>query len=225
MLETIFRIFTWPNTVFLLQGARMTLVLSLIGIMAGLGIGLIGGVIRTCEITVFKLIKPIVILYTEVFRRVPLIVLLLLSYFLTGVFDVEVSTFGIAAIGIVVYAGAYMIENMRAGIEAIPKTQWEAGKGIGLTNAQLYRYVILPQGLRISIPASLSFMQSLVKDTSMAVIIGLLEITRVGIILRFKEPMGSFWIFFAIMILYFIICWPLQKLGDILERRVRKYAS
>ena len=203
----------------------MTLVLSLIGIMAGLGIGLTGGIIRTWETTVFILIKPVVILYTEVFRRVPLIVLLLLSYFLTGIFNVEVSTFEVAVIGVVVYSGAYMIENIRTGIEAIARTQWEAGKGIGLTNLQLYRYVILPQGLRISIPASLSFIQSLVKDTSMAVIIGLHEITRVGVILRFKEPLGSFWIFLAIMILYFVICWPLQKLGDILEERVKKYAS
>jgi len=214
-------IFTPANVAFLGRGAGVTLLLSITGVLTGFILGVVGGVVRTYPSRLCYVVRPMVWLYVEVFRRTPLLILVLLSYFGLALAGVEVSKLVVAIIATSVYSIAYMIENIRAGIESLPRTQWDAGLALGMTGFQLLRYIIFPQALRLSIPPSIGFMQSLIKDTSMVSIIGLVELTHSGVILRYKFPLLSFYIFGAVMIAYFVICYPLSWLGARMERRIR----
>jgi len=221
-LELLSKVFTIPNLLLLLNGAKVTIILSLIGIAGGTIIGLIAAILRTFDGRGFGVIKGLIILYVQIARRVPLLILLLLSYVSLYQFtNLSPSNLVIASIAVVIYAGAYMTETIRSGIESLPETQWQAGRAIGFSQINVLRHIILPQALRVAIPPSVSFMQSLIKDTSMAVIIGLIELARAGVILRLKEPFASFYIFAAIMIMYFIICFPLQYYSEKLEGKFK----
>lgn len=199
----------------------MTLLLSLIGIVGGAIIGVLGAAVQTYPGRWAVAAKIVLVLYVQFVRRVPLLILLLLSH--VGLFAVGIrpSNLTIASVAIVLYAGAYLIEIIRSGVEALPTGQWDAGVSIGLTHTQVLLHVILPQSFRMSLAASASFIQSLIKDTSMAVIVGLVELTQAGLVLRYRFPLESFWIFAALLILYFLICYPISVLSDRLEKKVK----
>lgn len=225
MWDMITEIFTYNTILMLLRGAKITIYLSLMGIIGGTIIGLIGASLKTYNTKLLKPVQLLINIYTESMRRVPLLILLLLSYLFLSKVGMGDKNFIVASVAIIVYAGAYMVENIRSGIESLPKTQWDGAKALGLNQFEVIKSVIMPQALRVAIPPSLSFIQSLIKDTSMAVIIGLFELTKVGIILRYRFPMESFYIFLAIMIIYFFICFPIARLGDYFEGRFRKFES
>jgi polar amino acid transport system permease protein len=198
----------------------VTIELSLIGIAAGLIIGLILGLIRTIKSRVLIVPKLIAICYVESFRRVPLILLILFSFYLLAITGFKVSTFFVASFAISIYSGAYMAENIRAGIEAIRPQQWDAAKALGLTTFQEMFYIILPQAIRVIIPPTIGFSLGLVKDTSLASIIEVVDITYAASIIRYKTA-ESFSVFGAVMLLYFVVCFPLSRLGQYAERRFR----
>jgi polar amino acid transport system permease protein len=222
MLETMRAIFTPDNLLLLLKGAGTTLLLSVVGVAVGVVLGVIGGVIKTYPSKICLVLRPVVWLYVEIFRRTPLLILILLSYFWLAMAGIEASNMAVAIIAVSIYSVAYMVENIRAGIESLPHAQWDAGLALGMTGRQLLRSIILPQALKLSIPPSVGFMQSLVKDTSMATIIGVVELTHAGVILRYKFPLGSFYIFGSVMVAYFLICYPLSWLGTYMERRLKR---
>jgi len=213
-------LFAPGNFNFLLLAAVVTIELSLIAIAAGSIIGLIFGLIRTVQSRILIVPKIIVIFYVESFRRVPLLVLILLSFFAIAVSGFEVSAFFVGSIAISIYAGAYMTENIRAGIEAIRPQQWDAAKALGMTVFQQLYYIIFPQAMRIIIPPSTGFFLGLIKDTSLISVIEVVEITYAAHIIRYKTA-ESFSVFAAAFFLYFVICYPLSKLGSYLERRLR----
>ena len=104
------------------------------------------------------------------------------------------------------------------------KAQIDAGRSLGLSKLQQYRYIYLPQGLRPIIPASLNLITRVIKTTSILLIIGVPEMIKVGqqIIEHYtiKVPTASFWVYGFIFILYFILCWPISRLAKTLERQV-----
>jgi len=219
MIENIFSL---TNLKLLGRGAAMTLLLASVGVTAGAIFGTVLAVVRTYPARAFRLMTPLVWLYVEIFRRTPLLILILLTYFGLALAKVEVSNVVVAIVAISITSIAYMCENVRAGIESLPRAQWDAGFALGMHGWQTLFYIILPQALRLAIPPSIGFMQSLIKDTSMATIIGIVELTHAGVILRYRFPLGSFYIFGAVMIAYFLICYPLSWAGDFAERRLRR---
>ena len=219
MIHEIFDLSIWQ---LLAKGAAMTLLLSIVGCVVGIVLGILGGIVRTYPSRVCYAFGPLVWLWVEVFRRTPLMILMLLSYFGLAHAGFVVPPLLVGLLAVSVYSVAYMTENVRAGIEAIPKSQWDAGLSLGMNNWHLLVCVIMPQALRISIPPSIGFMQSLVKDTSVATIIGLVELTHVSQFLRYRFPAASFTIFGIALLLYFMICYPLSWFGDHVERKVRK---
>jgi len=218
----ITEIFTPSNLLLLCKGAATTILLSAVGVAVGVTFGTVGGILRTYPSRLCYLLSPVVWLYVEAFRRTPLLILILLAYFGLALVKIEASNLLVAIVAVGIYSIAYMVENIRAGIESLPQAQWDAGLALGMTGTQLLVNVIMPQALKLSIPPSIGFMQSLVKDTSMATIIGLVELTHSGVILRYKFPFSSFYILGAVMIAYFLICYPLSWLGDRMERRLKK---
>jgi polar amino acid transport system permease protein len=116
------------------------------------------------------------------------------------------------------HASAYLGEIWRGSIEAVPKGQIEAAKALGLGYMARTRDVVLPQALRISLPATIGFLVQLIKGTSLAAIVGFTELTRAGSIVS-NTVFKPLLVFGIVGALYFGLCWPLSLFGAHLERR------
>jgi polar amino acid transport system permease protein len=205
----------------LLEGLLVTAGIAFISIVIGslLGIGL--GLLRTSK---SKVIRFSCRLYLEVFRIIPILVWLFIVYFgVTSAFDIHLDGKIVAVIVFSLWGAAEMGDIVRGALESLPKHQIESGKAIGLGFWGLYRYVLIPQAVRRMLPGAINLSTRMVKTTSLVVMIGVIDVVKVGqqIIERsiLKVPTASFWIYGLIFILYFIICYPLSKLAKKLEMK------
>jgi polar amino acid transport system permease protein len=199
----------------LFQGLLMTLLLSVASMIGSTIVGLVAATLRTSRLPVGSQIARI---YVEIFRGSPLLITLLIVYYGVAYAGYAMNVLVAAIIGISVYHGAYIAEIIRGGIEAVPHGQWEASRILGLSNAQTFTSVILPQTRKLVLPPLVGQYIALIKDTSLAFIIGLAELTRQGqsIIDRVGQPVL---IYFLVAVIYFIICYPLSLWVQSLDRR------
>lgn len=199
----------------LFQGLLMTLFLSVASMVGSTIVGLIAATLRTSRLPVGSQIARI---YVEIFRGSPLLITLLIVYYGVAYAGYAMNVLVAAILGISVYHGAYIAEIIRGGIEAVPHGQWEASRILGLSNAQTFTSVILPQTRKLVLPPLVGQYIALIKDTSLAFIIGLAELTRQGqsIIDRVGQPVL---IYFLVAVIYFIICYPLSLWVQSLDRR------
>lgn len=201
---------------FLVQAVRWTLGLTAIAIVGGSALGLIVMLLRVQPV---KALRWVAVAWIQVLQGTPLIAQLMVFYFGFGIFGYDVSAWTAAAVAFSIYASAYFAEIWRGCIEAIPRPQWEAATSLGLSFMQELRYVILPQALRISVPPTVGFWVHLVKDTSLASVIGFVELTRAGQIMNAAtfKPLP---VYLSVALLYFAICFTLSRLSLRLERRL-----
>lgn len=199
----------------LFQGLLMTLLLSVASMIGSTIVGLIAATLRTSRLPVGSQIARV---YVEIFRGSPLLITLLIVYYGVAYAGYAMNVLVAAIIGISVYHGAYIAEIIRGGIEAVPHGQWEASRILGLSNAQTFTSVILPQTRKLVLPPLVGQYIALIKDTSLAFIIGLAELTRQGqsIVDRVGQPVL---IYFLVAVIYFIICYPLSLWVQSLDRR------
>lgn len=210
----------------LLEGLAITLLLSVGSWILSFAVGLLLTLVRMTKI---KVIEVLVLAFVEYQRNVPPLVHIFLWYF--GVSSLLPETlqeyvneyhgeFVFAVIAIGLYYGAYFAEDIRSGLRSIPKGQQEAARAIGLSYAGTMRRVVLPQALRVSIPPLLSNTVMLVKTTSLAMVIGVMELTYAT-----KEvASGTFRIFETYGIstaLYVVVALTLLFIGGWLGQRVR----
>lgn len=200
----------------LLLAARWTVALSLIAFVGGGVVGLFILFLRTSR---FRALRIGTTLYIELFQGTPLLMQLFLSFFGLSLVGIEVSPWTAASVALTLFASAYLAEIWRGCVEAIPRGQWEASGSLALNYIEQMRYVILPQAMRIAIPPTVGFLVQLIKGTSIASIIGFVELTRAGqlIVNVTFQPMTVYPI---VAVLYFIVCWPLSLLALRLERRI-----
>jgi polar amino acid transport system permease protein len=123
-----------------------------------------------------------------------------------------------AAAAFSIYGGAFLGEIWRGALQAIPKTQWEAGAALGLGFGEQLRYVIVPQAVRIAVPPTVGFLVQLIKNTSLAAIIGFVELTREGQ-LTTASTFQPFTVYMTVAGLYFLLCFPLSQWSRSLERK------
>jgi polar amino acid transport system permease protein len=199
----------------LFQGLLMTLLLSVASMIGSTIVGLVAATLRTSRLPVGSQIARI---YVEIFRGSPLLITLLVVYYGVAYAGYAMNVLVAAIIGISVYHGAYIAEIIRGGIEAVPHGQWEASRILGLSSTQTFTSVILPQTRKLVLPPLVGQYIALIKDTSLAFIIGLAELTRQGqsIVDRVGQPVL---IYFLVAIIYFIICYPLSLWVQSLDRR------
>jgi polar amino acid transport system permease protein len=215
-----------------LDGFWLTLKLSIISGILALAWGLVLAVIRQLPGRPLAPVRGITIAYIDVFRGIPLlIVLFLVSGFLSsaqaeGVIPRELglptwfgqtSPFWWGVMALTLTYGAYMAEVYRAGIEAVPRGQMEASRSLGMSHGQAMRYVIVPQAVRTVIPPLLNDFIALMKDTSLVSVIGALEVVQVGFDIQTEQINGSGLVLGALMFL--VITIPLARLVDILIAR------
>ena len=211
------RDFDWPELLFLFGALRWTVVLSLIAfVVGGIG-GLVLAIARTSSHTILRWLAAV---YIGVMQGTPVLMQLFLVYYglavLTGL---RIDAWPAVTLAFTMYAATFLGEIWRGAIQAIPQQQWEAAAAIPLAPAARMRYVILPQAFRIAIPPTVGFLVQLIKGTSIASIIGFVELTRAGqlIVNVTFQPMV---VYPLVAVLYFTLCWPLSLMALRLERRI-----
>lgn len=191
----------------LLQGLVTTLLLSVAAIVGGTLIGLLAAVLRSFGPWGTAHVAK---LYTELFRGTPVLITLMFIYFGVSYFGYAIDVFAAGAIGLSVYQGAYIAEVFRSGIESVPRGQWEVSQILGLTKAQTFSFVVLPQTGKIVLPPLIGQYLSLIKDTSIVSMIGMSELMHGGqaIVDRIGKPVE---IYGLVALIYFVVCFPLSQ--------------
>lgn len=200
---------------FLLAGLKWTIALSAIGFVGGGVAGLGVALLRTSGI---PLLERITASYIALFQGTPLLMQLFVVYYGLALLGLRLDAWVAVAIGFTLHASAYLGEIWRGSIEAVPRGQTEAAKALSLSYVSRMKDVILPQAIRISLPATVGFLVQLIKGTSLAAIVGFTELTRAGNIVS-NQIFQPLTVFALVGALYFLMCWPLSIYGAHLERR------
>lgn len=208
--------FSSVHLAYLLQGALWTLALSLIAFFGG-GIG--GFTIALARTSRSALMRHTASAYIQIVQGIPLLVVLFLTYFGLSIAGLKLSPLLAAGISFTVYCAAFLGEIWRGCIEAVPKTQWEASESLGFSRREQLQKVILPQAAKIAIPPTVGFMVQIVKNTSIASIIGFVDLARAGQVIN-NSTFQPFTVFGCVALIYFVICYPLSLLSRHLERKL-----
>ncbi|MEI7474223.1 MAG: amino acid ABC transporter permease [bacterium] len=205
------------NFDFLMKGLAVTFKLALVSITGSLILGVILGIIRYSRVVLFSWLAA---LYVEVVRSIPLILFIIFIHFgfLPYIVGVETSFFQSSAIALIVFTSAYIAEIIRSGLKSIEMGHIDAARSLGLNYFQRLIYIILPLSVKRMTPALVSQFISLIKDTSLASTIGLIELTRSGEII-YERTYREFEILIFIALVYFIICFSLSLLSKKLESK------
>lgn len=209
------------NMLRLLQGLWVALRISLISVVISIVLGILVGMLMTSK---NKVIQVITRVYLEIVRIMPQLVLLFIVYFgATKAMGINLSAEAAAIIVFVFWGVAEMADLVRGSLISIPKIQYESSESLGLSCGQTYRYVIIPQIIRRMIPLSINLITRMIKTTSLVMMIGIVEVLKVGQQIieanRKTSPNAAFAIFATILLLYFIACWPISCLSKYLEKR------
>nr|WP_232533246.1 MULTISPECIES: amino acid ABC transporter permease [Ramlibacter] len=202
--------------VFLLQGAGWTLVLSLIAFAGG---GLLGFIVALCRISPVRALRWLSTAYVQLVQGTPLLILMFLSYFGLSIAGLSLPALVAAGISMTIYVSAYIGEIWRGCIQAVPRTQWEAAECLALSRVQRMGLVVLPQALRIATPPTVGFMVQIVKNTSLASVVGFVELARAGQVVN-NSLFEPFLVYMLVAGLYFLLCFPLSWWSRQLERRL-----
>jgi len=201
-----------------LGGLSFSLLMALIAITVSFGIGLVVGLGRMSK---NRLLNVPCTLYIELVRGTPLIMVIFWVYFFLPIFTKSyLNVFWSATIALTLFTGAYLAEIVRGGIQNIPAGQFEAAMSTGLNYFQAMRRVILPQALKQMIPAIVGQFIAIFKDTSLAYVIGVLELTFVAQGLNNRLMVYPFEIYATVAFLYFVCCYAMSLYAGRLERKL-----
>ena len=205
----------------LLGGLGVTLGLSLVSVALSVALGLVVGVLMTRKNPV---IRALMRLWLETVRIVPQLVLLFLVYFgMAKAFNLQMSGETAAVIVFTFWGAGEMGDLVRGAITSIPRHQRESGAALGLTQGQVWRFVLLPQAARRLVPQAINLATRMIKTTSLVMLIGVVEVLKVGSQIidaaRYDAPQGAVWVYGAVFLLYFLACWPISLLARHLEKR------
>ena len=200
---------------YLIAAAQWTVLLSLVAFAGGALIGLPVALMRVSPSHTLRIVAGG---YIQLIQGTPLLILLFLTYFGLGILGYKLAPLVAAGLALTLYAAAFLGEIWRGCIEAVPRTQWEASDCLGLDRFQQYAYVKLPQAFRMAIPPTVGFMVQIVKNTSLASVVGFVELARAGQIVN-NSTFEPFIIFCIVAAIYFAMCYPLSLASRFLERR------
>lgn len=213
------RFFTWWNMLFLGQALLNTLVASVIGCALGYALGVLLATLRLPQVMPFAPMRTAAILWVEIFRRIPFLVLLLLVFFLGQALRLEAPLWAVAITAVAIRMSALAAENVRAGYDSVRPQQWEAALTMNLPALTALRRVVLPQSWRVILPPSIVHVLSMVKETSLVSQIGFIEITFAAKMLT-QRGFSAIITYGTALILYFCVSWALASLARAAERRL-----
>ncbi|GGF58788.1 ABC transporter permease [Azorhizobium oxalatiphilum] len=201
---------------FLLSGLKWTVALSAIAFVFGCAGGLAIALMRTSGIVPLERATAG---YIALFQGTPLLMQLFVVYYGLALLGLHLNAWVAVSLGFTLHASAYLGEIWRGAIQAVPRGQTEASSALSLKYVSRMKDVVLPQALRISLPATIGFLVQLIKGTSLASIVGFTELARAGNMVS-NQIFKPLLVFGVVGILYFLMCWPLSLYGAHLERRL-----
>jgi len=209
--------FIWDNHTLLLHALYKTLELSAIGIAGASVIGIVLGAARAARIPV---VSQLTAVYVEVMRNTPILVQIFFVFFALPTLGILLPQFTAAWFSLMLWGGAFNVENFRAGFQAVPPQFREAGLGLGFSRLRTFIHVTLPIGGRIALPSSINTYSSVLKNSAIvgpAVAYG--ELTHTSF--RILEATGrTFEVFFVLGVVYLALVWALSALIRLLEARL-----
>ncbi|MGN0739589.1 MAG: amino acid ABC transporter permease [Treponema sp.] len=208
----------------LLGGLWVTVWIALVSVAFSLVLGFLLGILMTSK---NKIIRAACRVYLEIMRIIPQLVLLFVAYYgLTRMFNISLSGEGASILVFTLWGSAEMGDLVRGSLESVPKHQYESGRAIGLTERQIFFYIIIPQTLRSLIPLSMNLITRMIKTTSLVVFVGVIEVVKIGQQIieanRLSNPYASIAIYFVIFMMYFFVCWILSLAASYIEKRQKQ---
>ncbi|GGF50792.1 ABC transporter permease [Aliidongia dinghuensis] len=200
----------------ILSGIESTVILSFIAFVGG---GIFGGIIALLRTSEAAPLQRFAAIYIDFFQGTPLLMQLFLVFYGLPVFGLHLNPWVAVTIGLTLHASAFLGEIWRGGIQAVPRGQTEAARALGLRYRDRMISVVLPQAIRLSIAPTVGFLVQLIKGTSLAAIIGFVELSRSAQIAASTtyKPLIAYGL---AAIFYFVLCFPLSRLSAGLERRL-----
>lgn len=214
-------LFKGSNMTRLLTGLAVALKISMVSVVISVFLGIIVGMLMTTKKKSVMIVSRV---YLEIVRIMPQMVLLFIVYFgATKSLGINLSAEAASIIVFSFWGTAEMADLVRSSLISIPTIQYESSKALGLSTLQTYIYVIIPQIIRRMIPLSINLITRMIKTTSLVMMIGIVEVLKVGQQIieanRKASPNAAFGVFAAILILYFLACWPISCLSKYLEKK------
>jgi His/Glu/Gln/Arg/opine family amino acid ABC transporter permease subunit len=205
----------------MLQGAVVTVTLSLAGILIGLPIGLALAVLRWADV---PLVARVVAVYVSILRATPLVTLLLLLFFALPNIGIAIGPISAAILALVMNTAAFNCEVWRAALMNFPKDQYEAAQSVGMNATLRFRRIVLPQIVRVSLPGLVNEMSLLIKVTPVLAVVGVVDITRAAVRIGAQtyDPLPPFLVALA---LYAPIVFLLVSVQRWIERRQLRMAA
>lgn len=208
----------------LLGGLWVTVWIALVSVAFSLVLGFLFGIVMTSK---NKIIHAFCKVYLEIMRIIPQLVLLFVAYYgLTRMFNISLSGEAASILVFTLWGTAEMGDLVRGSLESVPKHQYESGRAIGLTERQIFFYIIIPQTLRSLIPLSMNLITRMIKTTSLVVFVGVIEVVKIGQQIieanRLLNPYASIAIYFVIFMMYFFVCWILSLAASYIEKRQKQ---
>jgi len=200
----------------LLQGAVLTIAVSLLAFALALVCGLAFGIARISRMAPLRVVAAC---YIQFIRGTPLLLQLFFIYYVLPYVGIVLTPFVSGVLGLTMNYAAYMAEVFRSGIQAIPKGQWEAGSSVGMSRPLLMRRIILPQAFRIIVPALGNFFVSIFKDSALVSVITLRDLMFSGQLLA-SATYKHFEIFTMVAVIYFLISYPTAKFVEWVEAKI-----
>lgn len=208
--------FTLAHVGYMLEGVLWTLILSALAFVLG---GFAGFGMLLLRISRFRIVRQLSFVVVQIIQGIPLLVILFAVYFGLGIVGVQVPPLVAAGVAMMIYCAAFLAEIWRGCVLAVPRTQFEAAECLALSRWQSLTKVILPQALRIATPPTVGFMVQVVKSTSLASVVGFVELTRAAQIIN-NSTFQPFLVFGIAGAMYFAVCWPLSAWSRVLERKL-----
>lgn len=206
----------WQSLPLLLEGALVTIEITIISVGIGFLLGLF---VSICRLSGVRPVKFLAVSYVNIIRGTPMLVQIFLIYFaLPLIIGHRIDPFFAAVAACSINSGAYVSEIFRAGIQSVDKGQMEAGRSLGLSWGQTMRFIILPQAFKHVIPPLGNEFISMTKETSLVSVIGFEELTRRGQLIIAKTY-GSFEIWITVALIYLVMTFGIARLVSYLEKR------
>lgn len=209
----------WDSLPSLLHGASVSLRITCIAAFIGLTLGSIFGLAETSK---SRFISFALGTYVTLFRGTPMLIQILFIYYVLPQFGLNLAPFWAASLAIGLNSCAYISQIIRAGINAVPKGQIEAAHTLGFSSLKTMRYIVFPQAFRVTLPAIGNELITLVKDSSLASIIGVMELTKEASVIR-SRTYDAFSILLAVSMIYLILTATLSFCLKKYEKRLKKY--
>lgn len=214
-------LFKGTNFIRLLGGLWTALEISLISVGLSIQLGILLGIVMTIP---NKAIKVITKIYLEIIRIMPQLVLLFIVFFgATRTMGINLSGEVASVIVFTLWGTAEMGDLVRGSIISIPKHQSESSLALGLSKAQTYLYIIIPQTVRRLLPLSINLVTRMIKTTSLILMIGVVEVIKVAQQIieanRATSPNAAFGVYLVVFIMYFIVCFSISMVAKHLEKK------